>query len=140
MLRAKKLNCTVWKNSLHWDTHAATKRQPSGGQPPRSHTGLPLYTQSSPSFPEVRTPRTNNRTTDVASTAYRANQRLPSQRVPGRASRRPSWAARRRSNTTRAKKHAESGHTHTVSQTCRERDGREKKKTTSRVDPAFCTL
>ena len=38
--------------------------------------------------------------TDVRSTAYRANPRMPRQRVPGRASRRPSWAARKRSNTT----------------------------------------
>ena len=36
---------------LHWDTHAATKRRPSGRQSLRSHTGLPPQTRSSPRFP-----------------------------------------------------------------------------------------
>ena len=69
--------CSVEK-LLHWDTYAATKRRPCGGQALQSHTSLPPQTRSSsPSCPEVRAPRTNSRTTDVPSTAYRANPRLP---------------------------------------------------------------
>ena len=85
-----------------WAPHNGAKRvhqkESDSTQPHvRSLTGPPLTLSSSPSVPEVRAPRTNNRSTNTC-VEFCVSHRPAStcHSVPGHASHRPSWATANR--------------------------------------------
>ena len=135
VLRTGKLNRAVWKNSC---VGPLTLR-PSGGHTLGSHTGLPPQARSSsPSFPEVRAPRTNNRTTDVSSTAYHADRCAVPPCSGTRFASPVVGSCPQTFQHHQMTKNTQSGHTDRFSNLQRKRWT--PKENMSREDPADCTL
>ena len=143
VLRTKKLNCTVQKYSCVGtltqrpsDDQATTKRRPISAMSYRPPTADAVVVTELSGGARVSCQQSHH---GCAEHCVPRNPRMPSQRVPGRASRRPSWATHNIPTPREQKTHRVQAHKQILILAEREMDAKIKRRRAWILPSARCS-